>query len=113
MSGIYIKGMEMPINCMTCPCADNAGCAITGAIISSKAMAYGRTDDCPLVPVPDHGRLVDADALDINRREEQARHYYELNQDDEYFEGVKDGLHEAAKQLSIAPTIITASGGAE
>ena len=60
------------------------------------------------VPVPPHGRLIDADALDIYRREEQAWHDYEQNPDNEYLEGVKDGLHEAAKQLSVAPTIIPA-----
>lgn len=62
------------------------------------------------VPVPPHGRLIDADALDIYRREEQAWHDYEIFPE-EYLEGVKDGLHEAAKCLSTAPTIIPAGEG--
>lgn len=55
-----------------------------------------------------HGRLIDADALDICKREQQAWQDYEHDPDDEYLEGVKDGLHEASKQLSTAMTIIGA-----
>ncbi len=50
---------------------------------------------------------IDADALDIYQREERARQEYEQD-NSEYFDGIMDGLHEAAKQLSTAPTIIEA-----
>ena len=60
------------------------------------------------IEVPPHGRLIDADALDIRRREQQAWQDYKHNPDNEYIEGVKDGLHEASKQLSTAMTIIEA-----
>lgn len=64
-------------------------------------------DTFQMIEIPDqHGRLVDSDALDIKRREEQAWIEYNLDHHNEYLEGVKDGLHEAAKQLSTAPTII-------
>ena len=64
---ILIKGMEMPTNCESCPCktADafgGLGCQATGYIPLRKAN-QGRPDNCPLVPVPPHGRLIDADAL--------------------------------------------------
>lgn len=53
MSGIYIKGMEMP----------KTGTVI--AIYRTKGKFYaaqnGKT--CPLISVPDHGRLIDADVL--------------------------------------------------
>jgi len=55
-----------------------------------------------------NGRLNDADALDICKREQQAWQDYKHNPDNEYIEGVKDGLHEASKQLSTAMTIIEA-----
>ena len=107
--------MEMPISCSDCKAfvcyrqyAGDSGDCFCG-ITKSDAKAGARNADCPLVPVPPHGRLIDADALDIYRREEQAWTDYERNPDNEYIEGVKDGLHEAAKQLSIAPTIIPAS----
>ena len=66
--GIYIKGMEMPSNCDKCWALDEQGdyprCRIT-----EEQRGYNfrtrekRMDKCPLAPVPPHGRLIDADAL--------------------------------------------------
>ena len=66
MSGVYIKGMEMPRTCedcnlesfctrwvdarRLCGCEDHKGATI-------------RHLNCPLVEVPEHGRLIDADYL--------------------------------------------------
>ena len=59
---VYIKGMEMPKNCLQCPLQGSiADCRLTG-----KTYNWGlseRPSDCPLIPVPEHGRLIDADAL--------------------------------------------------
>lgn len=66
MAGIYIPGMQMPMNCCRCPCADLEyyDCNLMpGTGISSDRKSGKRLDNCPLVPVPDHGRLIDADAL--------------------------------------------------
>lgn len=54
---ILIKGMEMPKSCGNCffdTHCDNWRLRNWGA---------PPPDDCPLVPVPPHGRLIDADAL--------------------------------------------------
>ena len=51
---ILIKGMEMPRNC--------AACCLYG-FCKHWDIRSDRHEDCPLVPVPLHGRLVDADAL--------------------------------------------------
>ena len=65
MSGIYIPGMEMPKNCDCCDFMTVEGeygeptCPF-GRIIRC---ASERHPDCPLVSVPEHGRLIDADAL--------------------------------------------------
>ena len=66
--GVYIKGMEMPKSCMLCPlCVEEADpangemCMVTGALM--PPCTRERLDNCPLVPVPPHGRLIDADAL--------------------------------------------------
>lgn len=100
--GVYIKGVEMPTNGeILCINIHPDGKVCIALDLECKQIATA-------VPVPPHGRLIDADALDIYRREEQAWHDYEQNPDNEYLEGVKDGLHEAAKQLSVAPTIIPA-----
>ena len=63
MSDILIKGMEMPTTCESCPCktADafgGLGCQATGYIPLRKAN-QDRPDNCPLVPVPPHGDLID------------------------------------------------------
>lgn len=61
---ILIKGMEMPTSCRACPLATRFFdgedvCAMLGTYVHDR----DREDDCPLVPVPPHGRLIDADAL--------------------------------------------------
>ena len=118
--GVYIKGMKMP---KSCPCefvgvGYNTYCSFAYGVPSRIREHYEcckkqtRPEWCPFieeVPTP-HGRLIDADALDICRREQQAWQDYEHNPDNEYIEGVKDGLHEASKQLSTAMTIIEAEG---
>ena len=64
---ILIRGIEMPKDCESCPCntADafgGLGCRATGYIPLRKAN-QNRPDNCPLVPVPAHGRMIDADLL--------------------------------------------------
>ena len=54
MSGIYIKGMKMP----------KEGTVFAVYKLQGKFYVSMRgTEPCPLIPVPDHGRLIDADAL--------------------------------------------------
>jgi hypothetical protein len=62
--GIYLPNMEMPNTCYDCPfqtdeCFGSIKCryAKTWGSYSSRAV------DCPLVPVPPHGRLIDGDKL--------------------------------------------------
>lgn len=55
---ILINGMAMPGSCGRCPMYNN--CA--GHYMNPFENAV-RGKDCPLVPVPPHGRLIDADAL--------------------------------------------------
>lgn len=72
---ILIKGMEMPKNCMDCPfkgfdrvkgrgniCTINDSITLH-AVLDGVDVKFVRMGDCPLVPVPPHGRLIDADAL--------------------------------------------------
>ena len=71
--GVYIKGMEMPKNCDSCRIMtfEDANCIsvhelLCGCPIVFIAHAQGedhRPDYCPLVEVPKHGRLIDADEL--------------------------------------------------
>ena len=54
---VLIKGIEMPKDCVSCRWHARWGCEITGIVTNG---AQG----CPLVEVPPHGRLIDADALE-------------------------------------------------
>ena len=60
---ILIRGMEMPTSCLDCPLTDghSASCLITKQ--SVYFFVNKRHNDCPLVPVSPHGRLIDADVL--------------------------------------------------
>ena len=55
MSGVFIKGFSVPNNCGACP--------LRLAWCRERIYMVERPQRCPLVPVPDHGRLIDADAL--------------------------------------------------
>lgn len=66
--GVYIKGMKIPGECSDCRfvtwergyvCLATSTPSALRETINDKR----RPDFCPLVHVPDHGRLVDADAL--------------------------------------------------
>ena len=93
---VLIKGMEMPKSCEKCPfCIVNRhdrGDDSLCRLINKEVFTFMRSlpQDCPLVPVPPHGRLIDADALPR-------------------FGGRKGLIHSA--DVDNAPTIIEAEGG--
>lgn len=60
---ILIKGMDMPKYCYTCPAYDyikSFCCVLRTKVINLNDNRY---KDCPLIAVPTHGRLIDADKL--------------------------------------------------
>ena len=70
---VYIKGMEMPQDCYDCLlssefnlydehgyCESGTECSLLKRVIDDDSK---RLDNCPIQSVPDHGRLIDADAL--------------------------------------------------
>ncbi len=108
--GVYIKGMEMPTSCYACMFfaqtnywnkKDEADilshCKSTGEKTWESVNGY--LPNCPLVPVPPHGRLIDADKLCLSSGFSTAT---------EYGRGRSDQI-EAIK--SNAPTIIPAEEG--
>ena len=62
---VLIKGMEMPINCNCCvfsrlsPTGESLKCCIDYSTVPWDEKPF----DCPLIPVPPHGDLIDRDAL--------------------------------------------------
>ena len=91
---VYIKGMEMPKNCYECLVrnqgfsGDGMKCGKTGSVLSWYDGNRKRMGNCPLIPVPKHGRLVDADEYQAKMRNAY---------DDDWF-----------TVLEAAPTIIPA-----
>lgn len=74
MAGIYIPGMEMPKSCIECRfCGEDAMCDVLGEDLFDYLQNQAtyveylpdewKNADCPLLPVPEHGDLIDRDAL--------------------------------------------------
>lgn len=68
--GVYVKGIEMPKNCNECPLHFYEGQAICScralhAIDDDEILKpwKNKRKDCPLIELPPHGRLIDADEL--------------------------------------------------
>lgn len=108
--GIYIKGMEMPKSCDECRIMEfeDTNCVpelFYGCPIVFKAHPQGvgyRPDYCPLVEVPPHGRLIDADALE---NEIQMR-LLECNKYGNQFQKP----YEVMRTIALAPAIIESEG---
>lgn len=110
--GVYIKGMEMRERCN-----DQDGhwsCPLFGSIYphgffckaTTKEIGnpFSKQPDCPLVPVPAHGRLIEKSAL-LNKC---YQHY------EDYMFGKIDGktaLLNIEKEIKAAPVIIPAEEG--
>ena len=60
---ILIKGMEMPTSCFECRFSIDGFCYASGHVNIRANEERQITNYCPLVPVPPHGRLIDADEL--------------------------------------------------
>ena len=103
MSGIYIPGMEMPTRCCKCllaklsPTGESLFCNYTLSTVPWDDKPF----DCPLVPVPDHGRLVDKDALEKDISESVVFSGRERNAE-------LIGANKIINRFHRAPTIIPA-----
>lgn len=121
---ILIKGMEMPKSCFDCPCHhhkvddgyyDYEICGASGTVFNDGYSSVtghkdhinpfkARLDNCPLISVPKHGRLIDADAFESIK--------YELpNGQKSFNRGFHSGVQYVQRLIMNAPTIIPAEGG--
>ncbi len=103
--GVYTKGMEMPASC---PCellgiGYDLYCSFAGGIPARVKEYYEccqngtRPSWCPLVPISQHGRLIDADEF-----------YEALTMDDHV--SIIEAIH-VKSILSEVPTVIPAEEG--
>lgn len=87
--GVYIPNMEMPTSC--------GNCFFDTRCDNWRLRNWGAPppDDCPLVEIPPHGRLIDADAL---HKKVGLPRFYEVN-------------YVTESNIVDAPTIIPAEEG--
>lgn len=63
---IMIKGAKMPDGCVDCPCLNEEHlmfCQVTNHSLRDVDVFNERPKDCPIIALPPHGRLIDADKL--------------------------------------------------
>ena len=99
---ILIKGMDMPTSCYKCQIRQRDGMDIVCPVAHERfsvtdvnILGY-RLDNCPLVPVPPHGDLIDRDSL----MKGEGRYIISFG---------KEGID--VVEINRAPTIIPAEEG--
>lgn len=60
---ILIKGAKPPSGCAFCYFNDDSKCALIPGCNYDETNGWQRRDDCPLIELPDHGDLIDRDAV--------------------------------------------------
>lgn len=114
--GVYIKNLEMPKKCESCPffeavsCEEDSKdyrCARTGLYVFPKEKSI----HCPLVEVKPHGRLIDADELML-KIQDYIEEYSPTNE-----HGMHDlkwcAMKEAEMAINAAPTIVEADNNTQ
>ena len=61
--GVYLPNVDMPKDCMSCQFGVDGQCVAMNPARTRNWSAKETTNYCPLVELPPHGRLIDADAL--------------------------------------------------
>lgn len=97
---VLIKGMEMPENCRECRFGYDDKCFAEQPF---HRFFVGDTHKCPLIELPTHGRLIDADALE----QEAQKRLLICNKYDDQFQKP----YEVMRAIALAPIIIPAEEG--
>ena len=115
---VLIKGMEMPTSCADCRLMADGWCYSVGLEQREKISTVKRPTWCPLVPVPQHGRLIDADALRQSIKEsiDECNKWADEVEGGEMYARVSQSLGtfvECSLRVKAAPTIIPADPAEE
>lgn len=103
---VMIRGMKLPDNCLECPLETDYGtCGYYSLFVEAghDSEVWKRRDDCPLVEVPPHGRLIDADALERMFADIDNAPYSGFDGEEAFYSAA-----DAAQIIRLAPTIIPA-----
>ena len=112
---VLIKGMDMPNNCEKCLYSswsnfyqiyvcnairhDEPVLFDKKQVKSTNTVRSGRADNCPLVPVPKHGDLIDRKEL--------------IKNDHQHYEYMSDEFYVTVRDIEAAPTVIPAESEGE
>ena len=108
MSDLLIRGVEMPKSCYKCDMRRRDGMDIVCPVaherfsVNDVNILEYRLDNCPLFPVPAHGRLIDA----LYIRDTIIQKWMDKAGDSHMY---KCGMEDAYEVIRNAPTIIPAS----
>lgn len=69
MPDILIRGMDKPFNCFACDLSRLSGERLFCCVTKDEVLRYKIAPDCPLHELPEHGELIDRDALPQGRVE--------------------------------------------
>lgn len=118
MSEMLIKHFSIPSNCMECEWRDAEACGECELMIGNPFPTFEEQfAHCPfrviakrhpLVPVPKHGRLIDADVL---KSVLKWHHSIFIGAEDKVEKAQSDALICAISEVVNAPTIIEAEEG--
>lgn len=115
--GVYIKGLKMPDCCWDCPC-NNDELGVCNILWIEIRFSNDRLPDCPLLPVPDHGDLIDkkpiVDAFAIAKKNLSfLQRGVEREENIKYCQGVMVGYANSILAIDNAPVIIPAERNEE
>lgn len=110
MADMLIRGIEMPERCDLCPLLTDDGdydvCYINKKFVPwewkskmSMETINPKPDWCPLIELPPHGRLIDADAV--------------LAKENQHLEYLSDEWYVEVRTIENAPTVIEADKDGE
>lgn len=113
MSGVYIPDMELPTRCWDCLLNTYGYCMVADEHSDIVLADEPIPEWCPIVPVPPHGRLIDAEAFakEMKARQESAYEWLREAKDHDTAiraDAVISFLCEVKLTLDTAPTIIEA-----
>ena len=96
---ILIKGMDMPRSCDECRFSIDAYCVVLCPKSDDPQFGKITTNSCPLIEIPPHGRLIDADEFEKKNAYFWSMDFVNRRYDDTL-----------ADLINNAPTVIEAEG---
>ena len=103
---VIIKGMEMPKSCCDCKFVQKGSQEFCGLLLPDIKYSENwerKPTFCPLVDIPPHGRLIDAD--------EAEKYAYDILEISELYRTPYEAAREMLKIYLDAPTILEAEKG--